>query len=225
MQPYYQSLQPISLSGHQLDQLLSLGWYRMNQDIFTTSHVHLGGLYRVHWLRYSIDEISKHASHIRIRQKAKKFSYRIDDFDLSEDHHALYSIYRSSIDFQGSPSVTDCLFGEEAGISSIYTTKTISIYDGFTLVGAGYFDLGKVGAASILHFFNPNYKRYSLGKYLILLTIDWLKQHGFDFYYPGYIVEGNPKMDYKLFLGKECAQYFDPVDAAWKRYVEMETLI
>jgi hypothetical protein len=33
-------------------------------------------------------------------------------------------------------------------------------------------------------------------------------------------VEGHSKMDYKLFLGKEQAQYFDPETVTWKYFQE-----
>ena len=92
------------------------------------------------------------------------------------------------------------------------------VYDGDQLIAAGYFDLGDTAAASILHFFDPQYARYSLGKYLILLTIEYLKDQGYEYYYPGYVVEGLPKMDYKLFLGKEEAEYFDPEAVAWLKF-------
>lgn len=220
MQPYYHSLQPLSLSGQQLDQLLALGWYRMHQEVFTTSHIQLGDIYKVHWLRYAMEELQPHTSHKRIYQRARNFQYQVKDFVLHEEHKALHHRYRSSIDFDGAPSIQDCLFGGEDMTHSIFHTKTISLYDGSQLIAAGYFDVGEKSAASILHFFDPAYARYSLGKYLILLTIAYLKEHNFHFYYPGYIVEGNPKMDYKLFLGKEQAQYFDPQAVSWKGLYE-----
>lgn len=220
MQPYYHNLQPAALSGAQLDQLLSLGWYRMHQHIFTTSHVQLDAVYRVHWLRFALEELEQHASHKRIRNRNRNFNHRIESFALREEHQELHQRYYASIDFDGAPSIADCLFGDGPVAHSIFTTKTISIYDGELLIAAGYFDVGQESAASILHFFDPLYARYSLGKYLLLLTIDYLRQHNFRFYYPGYVVEGNPKMDYKLFLGRTQAQYFEPQTAEWKYFQE-----
>ena len=220
MKPYYHILQPASLTGAQVDQLLALGWYRMHQEIFTTSHVQLGEVYRVHWLRYALQELKVHTSHKRIRQRARRFTYRVEDFVMREEHRELHQRYRASIDFEGAPSITDCLFGGEVITPSVFNTKTISVYEGKKLIAAGYFDIGEISAASILHFFDPDYKRYSLGKFLILLTIDYLRLHQISYYYPGYVVEGNPKMDYKLFLGREEAQYFDPLTVEWRYFEE-----
>jgi arginine-tRNA-protein transferase len=218
---YYNSFRPEHLTGSDLDKLLALGWYRMNQTIFTSSHVGLEEIYRVHWLRYAIHEIRTHASHRKIHNRNKNTHFTIEDFTtLRSDHQELHQRYYESIAFEGAMSIEECLFGEESTDRNIYNTKCISVFEGHQLIAGGYFDLGESAAASILHFFDPLYKRNSLGKYLILLTIDYLKSTHYHLYYPGYVVEGNSKMDYKLFLGKEAAQYFDPETVSWKYFQE-----
>jgi arginine-tRNA-protein transferase len=212
---------PDSLSGNELDHLLAIGWYRMHQTLFTCSHVELGELYRVHWLRYHIDRIAPRSTHKRIKARAKEFTFSIDDFtEVRDDHRALHARYRASIDFDGAISIEDCLFGDSLTGNNIFRTKTISVFDKDSLVAGAYFDLGARAAASILHFYDPAYARFSLGKLLILLTIDYLRENNFDFYYPGYVVEGLDKMNYKLFLGKEHAEYFDPLVVQWKPFRE-----
>jgi leucyl-tRNA---protein transferase len=219
--PYYHSLHPAEISGPDLDRLLALGWYRMHQSIFTSSHVGLEDVYRVHWLRYSLDEIRNHSSHHRINNRNKRFHYIIEDFSVLHAHHReLHQRYRASINFDGAGSIEECLFGDEITGRNIYDTKCISVFDHNKLVAGGYFDVGNKAAASILHFFDPGYRRYSPGKYLILITIDFLRANGYELYYPGYVVEGNSKMNYKLFLGKEQAQYFDPETGSWKYFQE-----
>lgn len=221
MKPYYYNLSPEEIPGADLDELLALGWYRMHQDIFTCSHIGLDSVYRVHWLRYALDEIRNHASHRKIRNRNKTFRHTIEDFtSISADHAELHQRYRASIDFDGALSIQDSLFGEADPTHNIYTTKCISVYDEDKLIAGGYFDVGEKASASILHFFDPLYTRYSPGKYLILLTIDYLKFNHYEFYYPGYVVEGLSKMDYKLFLGKESAQYYDPETLTWHYFKE-----
>lgn len=221
MIPFFRYMAPDTLSGEELDQLLAIGWYRMHQTLFTCSHVELGELYRVHWLRYHVARIHTRASHKRIRQRAKQFSFSIDDLELiPEDHRALHARYRAAIDFDGALSIEECLFGEHTSPVNIFRTKTISVCDRGKLIAAGYFDVGDHAAASILHFYDPAYTRFSLGKLLILLTLDYLRQHNFDLYYPGYVVAGLDKMNYKLFLGREYAEYFEPLGAQWQPFHE-----
>lgn len=196
-----------------------MGWYRMHQTVFTCSHIGQEELYRVHWLRYHINEITERATHRKIRRRCQSFRVAIETFsETTVEHALLHARYRSNIDFDGALSIQECLFGNYETARNIFNTKRISIYDGEQLIAGGYFDVGDISAASILHFFHPDYARYSLGKYLILLTLDCLKQHGFELYYPGYVVQGLPKMNYKLFLGQQQAQYFDPETRGWKYF-------
>ena len=199
----------------------------MHQGIFTCSHVNLGNIYRVHWLRYRLHDIEEKASHRRIRKINKAFTFTIEDFNASAirtDHIDLHKRYRSSIDFDGANSITESLLGDDYDGINIFNTKCISVFDDGKLIAGGYFDLGLQAGSSILHFFDPDYSRYSLGKLLILVTLDHLKTHGYSLYYPGYVVQGFNKMDYKLFIGKKSAQYFDPETMGWK-YFKEEILI
>lgn len=219
MLAYHKTLAPDSLSGSELDRYLATGWYRMNQTIFTTTHMMADTpqvVYRVHWLRFPLLEIRETASHRRIRKRTGSFKVAIEDLtSIRPDHEELYSRYWDSIDFCGALSIEDCLWDEEAAHRNLFRTQCISVFDEERLIAGGYFDLGERAAASILHFFDPAYKRYSLGKYLILLTVDYLKAAGYEFYYPGYVAAGNPKLDYKLFLGKGAAQYFALETGTW----------
>lgn len=219
---YHHSERPESLSEGALDRYLAAGWFRMHQEVFTTTHLFSGNqAYRVHWLRFPVKAIQDRRSHRRLRRRNLSFRVSIDDaLAIPESHETLYAVYRKSIDFEGADSVEHALFGDEPAGVSLFATKCISIYDGTRLVAAGYFDLAQQSGASILHFFDPEYHRHSLGKYLILLTLDFLRGRGMDYYYPGYVVAGKGKMNYKLFLGKAHAAYYDPVTRTWRPFHE-----
>jgi arginyl-tRNA--protein-N-Asp/Glu arginylyltransferase len=216
---YHKSLSPDSLPGKDLDHYLALGWYRMHQHIFSSTHLLAEDCWKVHWLRFPVAEIGETSTQRRIRKRNQLFKVTIEDFTgIRPEHEELYSRYRGSIDFNGALTIHQSLLDEEDASRNIFKTKCISVFDGDRLIAGGYFDLGVVSSASILHFFDPEYKRFSLGKYLMLITLDFLKSNGFEFYYPGYVIAGNPKMDYKLFLGRHAAQYFDPESEDWKPF-------
>jgi arginine-tRNA-protein transferase len=221
--PYYDSILPQSITPAGLDHALALGWYRMHQGIFTCSHVNLGNLYRVHWLRYRLHDIQEKASHRRIRKINQPFTFSIEDFKppaIRPDHMELHQCYRAFIDFDGANSITESLLGDDFDGSNIFNTKCISVFDRGKLIAGGYFDIGLQAGTSILHFYDPAYSRFSLGKFLILITLDYLKTQGHTLYYPGYVIQGFSKMNYKLFLGKKAAQYFEPEAMAWKHFKE-----
>lgn len=205
-----------------IDCYLSQGWYRMYQDIFTTTH----NIYdddretmnRVWWLRYDIDNLIRRESHKRIIKQAKPFEITIERFiDEGKEEHDLYDLYRNHIDFDGYTSLNKCLYGGDK-VKSKYNTYAIRIRDKGVLIGVGLFDKGLKSVSSEIHFFHPSYSKYSIGKLLILLTIDFMRNHKMKWYYPGYIVVGKPKLDYKLFLGKDLAQYYDYESQSWLIY-------
>jgi arginine-tRNA-protein transferase len=106
------------------------------------------------------------------------------------------------------------LFGKSN--HNIYNTQEINIYDGNKLIAAGFFDLGKTSAAGISSFYDPAYKKYSLGKYLIYLKIEYCKEIGLHYFYPGYFVPGYPLFDYKLEIGRSVLQYLEFTSSQWK---------
>lgn len=220
MEPYFDRVKPRHLTGAQLDLVLSRGWYRMRQDLFTISHLaEEFEFYRVHWLRYQVELIKERRSHKRIRIHHSNHKVVIEPLKvISESHRNLHRKYRKWIDFDGVHTIEEGLFGEE-GQNSIFKTWSVSVYDGEQLIAAGYFDLGNKSVASILHFFDPDYTKTSPGKFLILSTVDFMKSRGIQWYYPGYVVAGKPKMDYKLFLGREFAEYFIPQTGQWSPFV------
>lgn len=219
MDPYYNRVKPRHLSPVMLDLVLSRGWYRMRQDLFTISHLEEERCYyRVHWLRYEVNRIAERATHRRIRKKNKSRRITIEPLiSISEEHRNLHRKYRKWIEFDGVRSIEEGLFGDEVD-TNIFQTWCISVYDQEQLIAAGYFDAGSTSVASILHFFDPDYSDASLGKFLILCTLDWMRAQSYNLYYPGYVVAGKPKMDYKLFLGESIAEYYDLEEGLWKPF-------
>jgi leucyl-tRNA---protein transferase len=216
MEPYFKIVKPPALTRSNLDQLLALGWYRMHQMIFTTSHLDADHLHPVHWLRFEVAPLPLVRSHRKILSRNRTFEIMVEDVQhIRPEYTFLHQRYFDSITFDGAPSIQNCLFGDDLPGQSIYQTKCISVWDGEKVIAVGYFDVGENSAASILHFYDPAYSRYSLGKYLILLTLEYLKKQGYRYYYPGYVIETLPKMDYKLFLGRQEAWYFDADTTTW----------
>lgn len=209
---YYDVLNPDRCTGEGFDALLSLGWYPMGQSIFTTSHLFRENDItppRVYWLRYPVMSINERVSHRRIRSKNRNFETElVDPFFHSSELDSLYDKYLESVDFDGYASISKATYSEDE--LNIFDSKAIISREGNRIVSCGIFHEGTTSIASVLHFYDPEYRRFSPGKYLILKTLDYCKLQKKEWYYPGYVVEGEPKMDYKLFLGQESAQYYNP---------------
>jgi len=220
---YHITRSPKELTPISFDRYLARGWFRMKQDIFTSTH----NLYeegstdtikRVWWLRYNINEFELQSSQRRLLKKIKQFNISIDKFeDNSDEEHELYERYRKSINFDGYESLFSYLY-KRVKSKSIYNSHIIRIRDGNKLIAAGIFDVGMKAAASGLHFFDPSYSKYSLGRAMMLITIEYMMQNDMAWYYPGYIIVGKPKLNYKLFLGEDRAKYYDFKTRSWLNY-------
>ena len=99
---YHYIYDPKKYSGRMFDQFLAMGWYRMKQKIFTTTHNQYGNgpenINRVWWLRYNVNELSAHDSHKRLKRKSARFEITIEKFhDNSLEEHDLYDIYMTDL--------------------------------------------------------------------------------------------------------------------------------
>lgn len=206
---------PETLKPEQLDQYLAQGWFRMGQTIFTTNFLNFKNqLYSAVWLRVALNEFSKDKTHQKLMKRNAGFRIEIQKALITPEKEALYTAYKGNISFETSASLKTLLFGKTN--HNVYNTHEITLYDGEKLIAAGFFDLGKASAAGISSFYDPAYKKYSLGKYMIYLKMDYCKKLELQYFYPGYFVPGYSMFDYKLEIGKPALQYLELTSNAWK---------
>lgn len=205
---------PVSLTGKELDDYLSRGWFRMGQAIFTTDAFPFNGhIHTVHWLRFVVHQVNYGRSQKKLIALNKSFRAEVAPLNLTTELEELFSLYKNSVDFAAPESVTEYMF--DGRNFNVYNTKMITLMDKGKLIAAGLFDEGEKSIAGILNFYHPDYKRKSLGKYLMLLKINYAIQNGIKWYYPGYVASGYPKFDYKLFPDTNAAEVFEPYSNEW----------
>jgi len=215
---FVELLYPASLTAQELDVYLANGWFRMGQSIFTTNFLRFHNkFYSSIWLRIDLINSKKSKTQQKIEKLNTKFRVEIQIANPTEQHEELFCKYRESIKFDAAPSIKSLLYGqqEERALLRIFDTVEINVYDANKLIAVGFMDLGEKSAAGISCFYDADYRKYSLGKYLMYLKMDFCKQNGFHFFYPGYFAPTYPLFDYKLDLAKPTLQYFDLVTDAW----------
>ncbi|MEM1216065.1 MAG: arginine-tRNA-protein transferase, partial [Bacteroidota bacterium] len=138
-------------------------------------------------------------------------------FQLNLEKEALYQLYRAN--FQGyiARSLVESLLEEED--YNIYNTVEAQIYDGDTLVGLSFFDVGEDAVSSILGIYHPRYQQYSLGYYTMLLEMEYCRRQQIRYYYPGYVVPGYTRFDYKLRIG--AVDYLSLAEGGWLPYADL----
>jgi arginine-tRNA-protein transferase len=210
-----QVIYPDKIEPNGLDDFLENGWFRMGQSIFTTNFLTFkNNFYSAIWLRIVLSNYCDSESQKKILKQNSSFNITIANAEITEEKEDLFTKYKNGINFEASESLHYLLYGN-SNSDSIYYTKEICIYDGNKLIGVGYFDIGLDSAQGITCFYNPSYKKFSIGKYLMLLKISYCKQLGLKYFYPGYFAPGYKLFDYKLMLGKNCTQYLNLSKNKW----------
>ncbi len=205
---------PEILTPQDLDQYLERGWFRMGQTIFTTNFLSFKNqYYSAIWLRMTLDRPSIDRTFQKLSKRNAGFRVEFQKASITPTKEALYLSYKKNITFEPSASLHSLLFGKAT--HNIFDTQEVNIFDGKKLIASGFFDIGKMSAAGITSFYDPDYKKYSLGKYLIYLKIEYCRNRGLQFFYPGYFVPGYSLFDYKLEIGKHDLQYLDLTSSQW----------
>lgn len=211
---------PEMMSPDELDAYLAKGWYRMGQAIFTTHFLCFGeDFYSAIWIRLPLKGYAFRKSLRKIVNKVQKnFKTVIRKASIDDTREALYQKYRFSFKGLLAPNLRDSLMdGEEF---NLFNTYQINVYDGDKLIGLSYFDIGRNGAASITGIYDPDYSKYSMGIYTMLMEVEFCQQRGMKYYYPGYVVPGYDRFNYKLKLGE--VSYFDLKTRGWHPYKKLK---
>ncbi len=186
----------------------------MQQDLFTCQYVQFDNkLYPVYWLRIVLNAVSFGPKQARLFRVNAQYTVTVRPFLLTDEVENLYARYRNSIAFDAPETAESCLWN--GATTNRFDTRSVEVRDGGKLIAVGIFDNAGQSIAGIMNFYDPDYHRQSLGKYLMLLKTQYARQRGMAYYYPGYIVGNYPKFDYKLFTCEAATEVFDEPCVRW----------
>lgn len=202
-----------------LDLYLERGWYRMGQSVFTTHFLSFSdAILSAIWTRLDLNDYSFSKSLRKlVRRNDRRFSTVIQPAVIDEERELLFQKYRDSFPAELAPTIEDYLL--EGRPESVFDSWEVAVFQGERLAAVSYFDKGVKGAQSIIGIYDPDFKQYSLGIYSMLLEIKHCQQQGIRYYYPGYVVPGNPRFDYKLRIGP--VDYYDLKSHDWKPHCDL----
>lgn len=211
------------IKGEVLDNYLAKGYYRWNRLIFTDNCCYdsiNNIIVDVFWLRTNLTKLVD-LKNLSIYKKNKKFSVTISDSFIDDEIEELYQRYKANLKFEPSETVNLCLNGKPETLPlAEFDTKTIQIREGEKLIAASYFDMGKLTMMDITNFYDPNYKKYSLSKYMMLLKMELGMKSGMQFYYPGYIALNTNIFDYKIFPTESAMEVYIPDHQKWYPFTD-----
>ena len=223
MKPYVNTITPNKLSLQEFDAYMADGYFPVGQSLQALSHLVVQIMWilevnRVYRMRFSANEIVQHKSHHKINKRNSQFRVEITDFnEILDEHNELYQKYCNYIKFDCAGSILEALEVNKS-TDSIFKRLVISIYDKDQLIAIDILYAGATSLASVLCFYDPVYAKYSLGKYSMLLAIEYMQLNGYQYYYLGYLMNGNSKFDYKLFLGTDTATIYNAENKCWDKF-------
>jgi leucyl-tRNA---protein transferase len=205
---------PLSLSGEELDRYLSDGWFRMGQSIFVTHFLNFKQqFYSAVWLRLRLMECTNDRAEQKLNRLNSKFTVEFRKAFIDQEKENLFTRYRQSVSFEPSTSLQALLFGRVT--YNIYDTLEVTVKENGRLIACGFFDLGKKSVAGISSFYDPEYKKFSLGKFLIYQKVRYSRNAGYEYFYPGYFVPDYTPFDYKLTIHPASQEFFNLGSSRW----------
>jgi arginyl-tRNA--protein-N-Asp/Glu arginylyltransferase len=208
---------PTQMEPGELDRYLAKGWYRMGQSIFTTHFLNFGDqFYSAIWIRLPLQDFTFKKRQRKLFRQNSSFKTVFRKAVIDEEKERLYQRYREHFPGTLAPSLNNLMYDELD--YNIYDTREASIYDGERLIAFSFYDLGKNSSSSIVGVYHPAYQKHSLGYFSMLLEMQHSMQLGLEYYYPGYVVPGYPRFDYKLRIGE--VEYLNLYQEKWLPYEE-----
>lgn len=197
------------------DLFLKWGWYRWSLSIFTSDTFSVNGEPElpVHWIRVSLPSMRTTRKHKRISLANQNFKLNISKYECTPEVERLFYLYKQNV-FPGH--VDGYLKFDKR--HNAFSSYGLEVRDGETLIGLGVFDLGATTVTTQLTVYHPDYTKYYLGKFISLQIARFAHSIGKKWLYPGYIIQGNPKMNYKLFYDRMATEIYLRKQNVWIPY-------
>ena len=206
---------PIAEPPERLDAYLADGWFRSASTIARTPVLCADGdLQATIPVRTRLKGHSWSRSQRRtLRRNRERFELTIGPAVIDEERENLYASCK--------PRFSGVMAEELAGLFELdeeielFDTREIAVRDHGRLVAVSYFDVGRRALAGLLGLYERegDYERCSLGMYTMLEELEFGKENGFHYYYPGWILLGHGGFQYKLGLGQ---MQFRTGDGRWR---------
>lgn len=181
----------------QYDYLLSKGWRHFGENFFRYNiSIYEEKVCNVIPLRIKVDQFMPSKSQRKIIKKCENFEISIQKINIDNVTENLFDLHKLKFTDNIPNSIYD--FISKSNPSNAPTTiLELIVYDNGKAIAISYFGIGESSISSIYAMFNPDYKKYSLGLFTMLVEINYATQLDMNFYYHGYCYDISSFYDYK----------------------------
>ena len=152
--------------------------------------------------RINVSKFCKSKSQKRIINKNRGIVRSIKNPWATEEQYALFNKYLHYRHINGGMTEMEiyefaAMIEESSVLSKVVEYHSKGQLFESTLIGASLTDILEDGVSMVYSFFDPEIRKNSLGKYIILDHIEYAKQLNLPYVYLGYWVPKSNKMGYK----------------------------
>ena len=149
-------------------------------------------------VRSVVQEFKPSNSQRRILRLNQNLVIEENRAQATSERFKLFAMYQNSRHTGGDMATMDFYDFQALVEETPVITSVIDFYDvEGTLIGGCLVDTMDDGLSAVYSYFHPDYKKNSLGSFIILWLIERTKQLSLPYLYLGYWVEGSNKMAYK----------------------------
>lgn len=179
-----------NINERELDGLLNRGWRKFGEYYFRPS---CGDCMRCIPIRILTQEFKPTKNQRRILRVCSDIEVRFRELQYRDE---IFEIYRDhSMNRFGKESDPDEF------ITAFYTPSCPALqseyYRNGELVAVGFIDISSNSLSSVYFVYKTSIEQLKLGTYSILKEVEYAASLGMKYYYLGYYIEENRRMEYK----------------------------
>jgi arginyl-tRNA--protein-N-Asp/Glu arginylyltransferase len=204
----------LDVAPSEMDRLWAAGWRHFGIVFFRYRTAQHGPKeYNVLPLRIDITRFAPGRAQRRVLKRNRDAAFVIRAASFDDTKETLFAAHRQRFSENVPESLHDFLSPLPATMPC--TNLELCVYLGGKLVGVTFLDLGASATSAVYAIFDPAHYKRSLGILMILRSIEFSRDHGFRYYYPGYAYREPFAYDYKKqFIGLEYLDW----ESGWKPY-------
>lgn len=179
-----------------LEILWARGWRHFGSRYFRHNFfVHSSKLFSVRALRLRVADFRPSRSQRRVLRKNADLRLRIGEIRITREVFEIFERHKERFSENPPRDIFDVI----ASAEERHTGQTLqfSLYLSDRLIAVSYLDVAGKSTSGLYAFFEPTQARRSLGIYTMLKEIEFTRENGMTFYYPGYVFRESSFYDYK----------------------------
>lgn len=205
----------LEASAEEMDRFWAEGWRHFGIFFFRyRTAVHGKKTFTVLPLRLDVSRFALTRSLKRVVAINRDLTSLIQPASVDKVKKALFSKHRLRFKENVPTSLSNFLSPLPATVPC--RNLELCVYLGKKLTAVTFLDLGQTATSAVYAMFDPGEAKRSLGILMMLHSIQFTREQGYRYYYPGYAYREPFAYDYKKrFLGLEYLDW----QTGWKPYV------